>query len=427
MVLEQLYGGRRRDDADDEMKDDDLADRSCNDTKYPYPFVEVSARFNIPVNFIHVEHPINKESFFTVVDVSTANIPPTASDVINLTVNNRSENKVLTYEELFASLSQRFHFPLEWLKLCNDYVLSLKPEDKMTLFSYTNEGYRISNRLIRSVHQYPKQHKNLRANNGEVVIPGQVASLPNYSDDAYEQASDSAETDSYFGLYFPIRRLLLTRPVEQYLIDPSNDDIVRAANSLVSKLKASLKSWDANRQPYHRLTKGRELEMLFNEKLIVDATVLYTQVINNIICNAPPLPKDALVFRGVSNSLFYSLDDKTTFQNVHFMSSTYDLSKARRFTIMPTTCCMKYILLPKGTRCLWLDCITGSPGEHEILLPTDNTFKIVEQSLMPLLSYDTFAPKHDVETRCDVGQTKMKTTILKLVSQACPVVIGQGL
>ena len=99
--------------------------------------------------------------------------------------------------------------------------------------------------------------------------------------------------------------------------------------------------------------------------------VLYSIAIekmNEIIKNAPPLPEDILVFKGLKDT--FKVDRKS------FISTTLCLNVGNNF--QKPNCCKVYFILKKGTHALAI-LFLSQHNEKEILLPHDIKLNLIQK------------------------------------------------
>lgn len=174
---------------------------------------------------------------------------------------------------------------------------------------------------------------------------------------------------------FPISQRDLKIPIQKNII--LYQDVEGLKNNL---------EWIKKQQAYLQ-------DLLPNDfALVVDYSVSETNFIGvkkffkqkrlaSIINNAPPLEADLLVYRGITNDYFPKKDNM--FLNKRFISTTYALHAAFNF-MGDFNCCLLQILLPKGTRCLFMPIVSVYPDECEILLPITTIFKISSKDMHSL-------------------------------------------
>ena len=92
--------------------------------------------------------------------------------------------------------------------------------------------------------------------------------------------------------------------------------------------------------------------------------------LNEIIKNAPPLPHDILVFKG--------LKSKYDAKHQSFISTSLNLKVSNNFIYSPS-CCKTYFILKKGLSALAILFISNC-DEYEILLPYDVKQTLVEKN-----------------------------------------------
>jgi len=132
----------------------------------------------------------------------------------------------------------------------------------------------------------------------------------------------------------------------------------------------------------YRILLPQELKQDFGVKY-------YTNILHNVIANAPPLPCHMIVVRGVVGGEVNAGD---IFMQQGFSSTTFDIRRALRNYLKKSKCCFHVIAIPKGTRCLYNKKekqIILNPGTRRIIgvkRSNDKSaiqFDVVAQSYQP--------------------------------------------
>lgn len=102
--------------------------------------------------------------------------------------------------------------------------------------------------------------------------------------------------------------------------------------------------------------------------------------LNEIIINSPPLKNKLTVWRGVKSD-YVSLDTHKFYQNAQkFVSTSLDPKIAIESFMGLMKCCLLKITLLPGTRALFMG-LSKYEVEHEILLPTDSLFYVLQKNI----------------------------------------------
>jgi hypothetical protein len=104
------------------------------------------------------------------------------------------------------------------------------------------------------------------------------------------------------------------------------------------------------------------------------AIEMFTNDLNRIIKNSPPLRKKLVVFRGVKTDYYLTGSKNKFYKNQGFVSTSLSYRLSRNFA--GGKCCLKRIVLLPGTKCLFISGLSRFPNEIEILLPTNSIFYV---------------------------------------------------
>lgn len=145
----------------------------------------------------------------------------------------------------------------------------------------------------------------------------------------------------------------------------------REMNAFVHNKKKPNLNMQANNQILKKIYIILFQKSPTNSEIKENFYILYTIAIekmNKIIKNAPPLPEDILVFKGLKNNF------KT--EHKSFISTSLSLDVGNSF--QNSKCCKVYFLLKKGTHALAI--LFLSPhNEKEILLPYDIQLNLIQK------------------------------------------------
>lgn len=126
---------------------------------------------------------------------------------------------------------------------------------------------------------------------------------------------------------------------------------------------------------------------------------IFINDLQRVIMNAPPVPKGAILYRGVKSPFYQLKSKKGVYKNEGFVSTSLSIDSAARFLerspVFKTskysndssgghrrvggmkqepTCCMQRLNVRAGTRALVMFPVSNFPWEIEVLLPTGTTF-----------------------------------------------------
>lgn len=230
-----------------------------------------------------------------------------------------------------------------WINDCINYMVELPMYERLTIHAYTHNGDVIANMILR-----------------------------NKSDDEiYEYVSNADRSENkktYFCIFFQIRKVL-SKNNYSGVSDDMRKDIL--SENLIDSYGAVVE--------YHQ-------DAEIPRQCLLDASRLYVEDLINIINRAPSLPSDCTVYRGVT-SLFYSINNKKTFKNEGFLSTSYSPVAAHQFT--NSFCCLKKFKIKRGTKALFMECITENPDEFEILFPPDLEFRAERNKIATYIDIET--------------------------------------
>ena len=288
-------------------------------------------------------------------------------DVIKLKINNtnyRGGIPSIFSDNPYNSFTG-FDLNPRWISECIEYMVNLSMYDRLTIYAYTRNGDVIANMILR-----------------------------NKSDDEiYEYVKNknrSKGRTNFFAIFFQIRKVLSENNYNEIPND-MRDEIL--SDNLVDSYKSMI-LYNQNSQ--------------IPRQYLLDASRLYAKQLFNIIDRAPPLPDDCTVYRGVS-SLFYSINDKKTFKNDGFLSTSFSPVAAHQFA--STNCCLKKFKIKKGTKALFMECITANPDEYEILFPPDLEFKVIRNKIVSYINIETDTDMNLVERLCVNMNNKRKINL----------------
>ena len=138
---------------------------------------------------------------------------------------------------------------------------------------------------------------------------------------------------------------------------------------------------------------------------VIDLIISITKDLISIIINSPPTP-DVMVYRGTKN-YYYSKEDNILI-NYGFVSTSLDEEVAEIFTDQKT-CCLFKVLIPKGTRGIYLsllDLIDGDMEyeEYELVLPPYSKFKLIDTHI-PITKWYEFSELNEYTVTYEGNET----------------------
>jgi len=258
-----------------------------------------------------------------------------------------------------------FDISTVWINDCIQYLVNLPMSERLTVYSYTFHGDRIANMVLRD--------------NNDDEIYGYVKNIQNT--ERYESG--------FFPIFFQIRQVVSEN---NYNID--------------IELKREILS--PNLVKAHEKVKKLQKESQIPRQCLIDASRLYAKQLLDIINRAPPLPDDCTVYRGVK-TLFFSTNAKKTFKNEGFLSTSFDPLSIGEFTTRG--CCVKKLKIKKGTKALFMECITRTSEEYEILFPPNLEFNVVSNKMAPFIYMNEVSPVElckNIDEKTSINLTVME-------------------
>jgi len=310
-------------------------------------------------------------------------IPKTKTVIIN----------TFTPEEKFTEI-------IDWYKKQQEYILGLSYINKIILLSYTFHGDKVSNAWFRNKFSVEKLREFFTDSVTEnedfmplapiiykkirITLSGALPRIvklslntrnfkytPRWegnfskffsesSPDSFMEDEDSdVEEDDRMGAYFKTLEDLKRRVIED--------------------LTFIQKSRVFNTEVYKKICS---LELFFTDNFLTEVVKEYSQNLNKIISEAPPITTDFNVFRGIKAA--YVPVDENTYRNVDLLSTSISFDIAMKFVEYEeggkiTNCCIKNYLLKRGTPCIAMESFSFIESEHEILIPADTQIKILNK------------------------------------------------
>lgn len=136
----------------------------------------------------------------------------------------------------------------------------------------------------------------------------------------------------------------------------------------------------------------------------------YTEELLGIFSKAPVLKEETVVFRG-SKTYYYKKSNSDIYTNVEFMSTT--LSPISALEFIEGDCCFNIIHLTPETKVIFMEPVTQTEGEMEIIISPNTNFKIISNKMQRGLRDNDIS---DYQTRvCYPMISYMRYTVLKTV------------
>lgn len=214
----------------------------------------------------------------------------------------------------------------DWIKANQEYINKLSTRDKFTIFGYTHNGDKFINLLLQSEEAFIKYKNN---------------------------AIEARQKEAYFCLFF-------------FMIDAMKDIGWKDYEKF-----GEIYEMDDIPSLYKLLFK--KLDTITDE-IFIQATKYFMGALQEIIQNSPPTTKEMIVYRGVKDR--YYQDKSGMFVNTTFLSTSFDPVVAHKFSGFDE-CCLKKIIIPPGSRGLFMEGISMYSNEREILFGLGNSFQIL--------------------------------------------------
>jgi hypothetical protein len=311
-----------------------------------------------------------------------------------------------------GSTKEEYNVLLSWFHEQKIYIQDLSYIDKLYLLSYTYHGDRIANAWARGKFNVKKMRELFIDDNDEEdfmpLAPAFYELIRNtsdinkivkfsldtknakYSPAWFDRFKDDEENNTEFTLESDNLKQFYT---EQELEDQVMEDL----NIIKTE------PFDIN--SYMSICR---LEAFYTDEFIEKAVEYYTNKLNTLIRNAPPLSEDIHAFRGIKSAFVPKSEGEKL--SVDFISTSLSYPKAREF-MDNDRCCMKHILIKKGTKCIYLGEFSFVVSESEILLPPGTTFKTI--NIVPYTKeYIYYKPKKIREGGFDMLEKKNKIDII---------------
>ena len=268
--------------------------------------------------------------------------------------------------------NKNYYIDIEWIREVNKYIMTLNYSQLCILNDYTGNNYKVINSYLLNDTKNLENHvKNIKTND--------------YYNPYYLQMIDLLHETNDFSEYFKVHKEIVDKVRVKYVaFIKKNKRHLRNLNENIYSLVYVL-NYIKTAKILHKYKFTLLNYMLFaaKDEFIYKCIQIHIDEINNIIKNSPPVKHDIIVYRGMNKKIF---DKKYT--NVKtFSSCSFNMHASIGFidnSIKKNNkkiirCCMHRILIPKGSRILYITPITNY-NESEIVLPTNSYFYIVNKN-----------------------------------------------
>lgn len=302
---------------------------------------------------------------------------------------------------------------LSWFHDQKIYIQDLSYLDKLYLLSYTFHGDKIANAWARGKFNIKKMRELFDDDNDEddfmPLAPAFYELIKKTSDiNKIVKMSLNIPNAKYSPAWYDRFRkdneignaisAIETEDLRQfYTQDELEDEVMTDLNII--------KSEPFNISSYMSICR---LEAFYTDDFIIEAVNYYTNKLNDLIRNAPPLSEDIHAFRGIKSAFVPKNEGEKV--SVDFISTSLSFQKAREF-MDNERCCMKHLLIKKGTKCIYLGEFSFVVNESEILLPPMTTFKT--NNIVPMTrDYIYYKPKKTKQGGFDLIEVKNKIDVI---------------
>jgi len=421
------------------------------DYKLKNPIIINNQIIKIPykrINFEDICKSNNNESFYKEIYYLT---------ISNLTVNyfpkyllngNLGKNKLLK--------DKKYVFDLDWLYESINYISSLSIKDKFILYSYTTNGYRIINNYLLNNIDYLNDHlfskKQIKEKKNDTQFEYFIDKFFYEFTKIFKLKKDKDEEDiSYdkkysnninirnednikdlelinFSLFFNASYILVkaysenkkdnSSNIDYYLVENIEEGIKNNLYLFLNEIKVNkdIDMYICNhlKEYYYFIVKNK---YIFNKKFWFECIEDYKNDLNRIFDNSNPIKNNIVVYRGI-RSIFFEDKINNLFITNTFLSTSLNLNIALNFSGEKPKIIKRFIL-NKGTKALFLPCISAVPYESEILLGLNNKFQIIKNENIEYIDYpDNITEDNNIKNEiCGFNNIeKVKVITLKTIN-----------
>jgi len=275
----------------------------------------------------------------------------------------------------------------EWLKKQNKILrTTATPRQLLTLYSYTNEGSKITN----------------------AYLFGKEKECINYVDNAYNYSIKEGE---YFPLFFDLLNIInITKSYDDILIK-----VTKKLKNSIDLIKLILDHDNCYKHKYPILL---DIYKYLQKHIILKAVDQYINMIYYYIKDLPTTSNDMVLYRGVKTRVVNGQKGNTIiFPN--FTSTSLDFYSAINFggdERVPgeTNCCFKAIVVPKDSHVFAAFLVSEYP-EFEILINKNSEFEILKSPEVGLLKEKEILDSEEYKINLCTYTKEYEFAILKLI------------
>ncbi len=229
----------------------------------------------------------------------------------------------------------------KWFVKQDMYIKALPMYDLYTMYAYTNGGAFTTGNYSRGILDYEpfitKMHTAWQWDKHRFAFAPQVITV---------LRRDGVEH------------------VHRYIVDPTDQ--------LLTKL-TTLKTI-AIEQAF-QLCRDIAVEFKFTKAFVDELMKQGIADLNRIIDNSPVIEHEMVVFHGCKDDFIHPKRGML-YKNQGFVSTTMDIRTAKYFMSGSPTAQLQRIVLPPGTKALFVECLSGYHGQFEIVLSSDIIYYI---------------------------------------------------
>jgi len=278
-------------------------------------------------------------------------------------------------------IKEDFNFDLKWYNDSITYLENLSIKDKMTVMGYTHNGDKYAN----------------------MYLMQDIDSLTSYLE---EKFNDEYNSD-FFPLYFQAKEKIMKEKddILKYFTGEKKD-LKKFMENFINPIASDIEEIKS----YNLILKNRRL---LSPIFWFDVIRIFVDDLDRIIKQSPPIKSTMVVFRGATSK--YYKTDSNQYVNNTFMSTSFDYKIPLNF--VDYDCCLKKIILKPGSRALFVESLTQSRGEHEILLGLNNKFNIIEDSTKHYYNLHHYNLKEEYpDNLCIESEQPIDVTVMEVES-----------
>lgn len=339
--------------------------KTGNPNNIVVPLLKSEIKYTIPYSICHVREPY---AFKKYIGINKLPYTHGFQKEIELQYNNYNKEIAL---QLFKDA--QFEIDYEWFKDVNHYITNLSTYDAFTVLGYSYQSHVFINKYL----------------------------IGQMTEKWMEQKVNEFDHDK---IYFPFYVQCYTL-IDQITLkfDPkfSYKNSMKNVSDWLEECK-TLGIQDA----YSLFMK---IAFCFKFEFWIQVMEIFKSDFKRIINNAPPVRKETVVYRGVTNDYFLKGAKDNYYQNTCFVSSSFNPNHALLY-LRDEQCCLKRITLLPGSRVLFISGLSSYPNELEIVINVDSLLYITQKSTNHIY------PRRNSSTVSDLCfKTKNKVDIAEIV------------